>query len=40
MGANLKFDPDSESFVGNSAADAMLTRDYRDGFVVPNPENV
>ena len=40
MGADLRFDPDGETFIGSSAADAMLTRDYRDGFVVPNPEDV
>jgi predicted dehydrogenase len=35
FGPTLKVDVDTESFVDNSAADAMLTRDYRAPFVVP-----
>jgi predicted dehydrogenase len=35
FGAKLAFDPKTEKFVGDSAADAMLTRDYRAPFVVP-----
>ncbi len=35
VGPWLQFDPDKEQFVGNAAADAMLTRDYRKPFVVP-----
>jgi predicted dehydrogenase len=31
----LKFDPKSETFVGNEQANAMLTREYRKGFEVP-----
>ena len=40
MGVALEFDPDKEVFVGNSEANAMLTREYRGEFVVPNPEDV
>lgn len=35
LGRRLKFDPVAEKFVGDSEADAMLTRDYRAPFVVP-----
>ena len=35
FGPTLKVNVDTESFVDNSAADAMLTRDYRAPFVVP-----
>ena len=35
LGRRLKFDPATESFVGDSEADAMLTREYRKPFVVP-----
>jgi len=35
VGASLAFDPARETFVENSAADAMLTREYRTPFVVP-----
>jgi predicted dehydrogenase len=34
-GPTLKVDVDNERFIDNSAADAMLTRDYRPPFVVP-----
>ena len=34
-GEYLKFDPAAEMFVGNSKADEMLTRPYREPFVVP-----
>ena len=40
IGANLAFDPKSETFVNNSQADAFLTRDYRAPFVVPTADNV
>jgi hypothetical protein len=40
IGPLLKFDPESETFIGNDAANAMLTRDYRAPFVVPKPEDV
>ncbi|MBO7725809.1 MAG: Gfo/Idh/MocA family oxidoreductase [Thermoguttaceae bacterium] len=40
MGVSLKFDPDKEVFVDNDAANAMLTREYRGEFVVPNPDEV
>jgi predicted dehydrogenase len=38
LGPNLTFDPAKEKFVGNAAADKLLTRDYRAPYVVP--ENV
>lgn len=31
----LTFDPDSETFVDDAEADAMLSRNYREGFEVP-----
>ena len=40
MGPWLQFDPDKEQFVGNAAADAMLTREYRTPFVVPSESEV
>jgi predicted dehydrogenase len=36
LGRRLKFDPGTESFVGDSEANDFLTRDYRKPFVVPN----
>lgn len=35
IGAALEFDPKTEKFVNNSAADALLTREYRAPFVLP-----
>ena len=35
VGPKLQFDPEKEKFVDNSAADKLLTRDYRKPFVVP-----
>src|SRR5437867_41386 len=35
LGQQLAFDPAKEKFLDNSAADAMLTRDYRAPYVVP-----
>jgi predicted dehydrogenase len=35
LGRKLKFDPKTEKFVGDTEADAMLTRHYRAPFVVP-----
>jgi predicted dehydrogenase len=35
VGPKLAIDPKSETFVDNSAADALLTRQYRPPFVVP-----
>lgn len=32
----LTFDPQAETFVNDPEADKMLTRDYREGFVIPN----
>jgi hypothetical protein len=35
LGRTLEFDPAKEKFVGDSEADKLLTRDYREPFVVP-----
>jgi len=35
LGEFLKLDPKTEKFIGNAAADKLLTREYRAGFVVP-----
>ena len=35
LGRQLKFDAATEKFVGDSEADAMLTRNYRKPFIVP-----
>jgi len=35
VGRRLSFDPKAETFVGDKDADALLTRKYRKGFVVP-----
>lgn len=40
LGPFLKFDPDAEKFTNNDAANEMLTREYRDGFVVPAAADV
>jgi len=40
LGPWLEFDPDGERFVGNEAADAMLTRDYRPPYIVPSDNEV
>ena len=34
LGRQLHFDPKTERFIGDSDADEMLTRNYRDGFAV------
>ena len=36
LGAFLRLDPKTERFIGNGDADAMLTRDYRKPYVVPD----
>jgi predicted dehydrogenase len=36
LGPELQFDPKTERFIGNQAANAMLTRPYRAPFVVPD----
>ena len=36
MGQELYFNGDKEKFIGNNAANALLTREYRDPYVVPN----
>ncbi len=38
IGPLLKFDPQAERFIDNEEANAMLTRDYRAPYVVPQPE--
>ena len=35
LGATLNMDPQTERFVDNDAANALLTRNYREPFVVP-----
>ena len=35
LGRKLHINPSTESFVNDAEADAMLTRNYRSGFVVP-----
>jgi hypothetical protein len=35
LGRALEFDPSKERFVGDPEADEMLTRNYRDPYVVP-----
>jgi predicted dehydrogenase len=35
LGVGLEMDPKMERFIGNAAADKLLTRDYRKPFVVP-----
>jgi hypothetical protein len=38
LGVPLKMDPKTEKFIGNKSADALLTRNYRAPYIVP--ENV
>ena len=40
MGRMLKIDPKTDSFVDDAEAAALGTREYRDGFVVPDVGNV
>ncbi len=40
MGAKLTFDPAAETFVDNPEANALLTREYREGFVCPTADKV
>jgi predicted dehydrogenase len=35
MGHTLKFDPKAETFIGDADANKLLTREYREPFVVP-----
>jgi hypothetical protein len=35
LGRQLQFDPATEKFVGDDEANRMLTRNYREPFVVP-----
>jgi predicted dehydrogenase len=36
LGKLLEFDPEKEQFVGNQAANKLLTREYREPFAVPD----
>ncbi len=36
LGPKLAFDPEKETFIGNPAADKLLTRDYRKPYFVPD----
>lgn len=40
LGPHLRFDSESETFVGNTAANAWLTREYRQGFECPAAADV
>jgi predicted dehydrogenase len=40
LGPVLRFDPQTERFADNDAANAMLSRNYRDGFEVPAAADV
>jgi hypothetical protein len=40
LGPWLTIDSASETFVGNPDANALLTRDYREPFVVPKPNEI
>jgi hypothetical protein len=35
LGRSLSFDPEAENFGSDSEANALLSRNYREGFVVP-----
>lgn len=40
LGPQLAFDPEKERFTDNDQANALLTREYRKGFEVPDADNV
>lgn len=40
LGPMLEFDPEQEKFTNNDAANELLTREYRDGFVCPTGDKV
>ncbi|KAA5543160.1 Gfo/Idh/MocA family oxidoreductase [Roseiconus nitratireducens] len=40
LGPHLEFDPEAERFKNSDAANAMLTREYREGFEVPSGDKV
>ena len=40
LGPLLKFDPQQEIFPDSPEATAMVTREYRDGFVCPTKDKV
>ncbi|MFO7975487.1 MAG: hypothetical protein R6V12_12725, partial [Candidatus Hydrogenedentota bacterium] len=35
LGRTVRFDPETETFPGDDEANALLTRQYREGFEVP-----
>jgi hypothetical protein len=35
LGVHLKMNPESEKFIGHEAANDLLTRRYREPYVVP-----
>jgi len=35
LGRSLEFDPQTERYIDDEAANAMLTRDYRAPYVIP-----
>jgi len=40
LGAVLEFDPEREVITNNSEANALLTREYREPYVVPKADKV
>ena len=40
LGPQLQFDPKKETFANSADANALLTREYRDGFVCPDADAV
>ena len=40
LGQHLRVDGDKESFLDNTAANALLTREYRAPFVVPKESEI
>jgi len=40
LGETLAFDPAGETFIGNAAADALLTREYRAPYIVPAADKI
>jgi hypothetical protein len=40
LGPQLTFDPETERFIGNEDANALLPREYRAGFEVPSADKV
>jgi predicted dehydrogenase len=40
LGPQLTFDPDAERFTNNESANKLLSREYREGFAVPDAKSV